>query len=499
MAMPYETRCRSPQAEAIAPARQSPYRALAMNETAFMTPTRATRPAPGPWRREFRATLRLAWPLAAANLLQVLVHAVDVIFVARLGEQALAASSLAIAIFGLLLWALSGLTGAVAPLIAAELGRRRHAVREVRRSVRMGLWLAVGAGLLGMAACSQAERLMLWTGQDPVISAMAGSFMGIIMWAMLPMIVSNVLRIFVSTLDRPIFATLIIAVAIGVSVIANYAFVFGNLGAPALGLEGSAFASVVTSVFILLSYIMAIHMDRRLSRYRIFGNWWRHEWSRLREIARIGTPIALTILAEAGLFSGAAFLMGRIGPSELAGHTIALQIASLAFQIPFGIGQAATIRVGYHFGARDAGGIRRAGWVAMGIAVVFSGVTASIMLFAPHFVLSLYVDPGLPRNAALVGFAVQYLLWAAIFQLVDAAQAVAAGNLRGLQDTRVPMVIAVLSYWAAGYSVAIWLGLSTPLEGTGVWIGLATGLAIAAVFLTLRWSRRKALGLLPQD
>ena len=394
-----------------------------MNNPATISRTPGAKPVSDPWRQEFRATMRLAWPLAAANLLQMLVHAVDVIFVARLGEQALAASSLAIAIFGLLLWALSGLTGAVAPLIAAELGRRRHAVREVRRSVRMGLWLAVAAGLFGMAACSQAERLMLLTGQDPVISAMAGSFMDVIMWAMLPMILANVLRIFVSTLDRPIFATLIIAVAIGVSVIANYAFVFGNLGAPALGLEGSALASVVTSVFILLSYVIAIHADRRLSRYRIFGNWWRHEWSRLREITRIGTPIALTILAEAGLFSGAAFLMGRIGPSELAGHTIALQIASLAFQIPFGIGQAATIRVGYHFGARDAGGIHRAGWVALGIAVVFSGVTASIMLFAPHFVLSLYVDPQLPRNAALVGFAVQYLLWAAIFQLVDATQA----------------------------------------------------------------------------
>lgn len=448
-----------------------------------------------PWRDEFSATMKLAWPLAAANLLQMLVHAVDVIFVARLGEAELAASSLAIALFGLVLWGLSGLTGAVAPLIAAEMGRRRHAVREVRRSVRMGLWIAVVAGVLGMIACLNGERLMLLTGQDPKIAAMAGSFMQIIIWAMIPMILSNVLRIFVSALNRPIFATMIIASAIGVSVLANWMLVFGNLGAPALGLEGSALASVVTSLFILASYVAAISWDRRLRRYRIFGNWWRTEWSRMQEIIRIGAPIMFTIIAEAGLFSGAAFLMGRIGPSELAGHTIALQVAALAFQIPFGIGQASTIRVGYHYGAGDTAAIGRAGWVALAIAVGFSVITASIMWLAPHAVLSIYVDVDAPKNAALVGFAVQYLLLAAIFQLVDAVQAVSAGNLRGLQDTRMPMVIAVISYWAAGFSISIWLGLNSPLEGVGVWIGLAAGLLVASILLTWRWTRRAELRL----
>ncbi|MDZ4308667.1 MATE family efflux transporter [Allopontixanthobacter sp.] len=452
-------------------------------------------PPAGPWRTEFSATMKLAWPLAAANLLQMLVHAVDVIFVARLGEQELAASSLAIALFGLTLWGLSGLTGAVAPLIAAELGRRRHAVREVRRSVRMGLWLAVLAGAVGMAACLGGERLMLLTGQDPKIAAMSGDFLQIIIWAMIPMVLSNVLRIFVSALNRPIFATVIIASAIAVSVLANWVLVFGNLGAPALGLEGSALASVVTSLFILAAYVAAIAWDRRLRRYRIFGNWWRTEWSRMKDIVRIGTPIMFTIFAEAGLFSGAAFLMGRIGPSELAGHTIALQVAALAFQIPFGIGQAATIRVGYHFGAGDSAAIARAGWIALAIAVAFSMVTASIMLFAPLTVLSIYVDVDAAANSAMVGFAVQYLLLAAIFQLVDAVQAVSAGNLRGLQDTRVPMVIAVFSYWAAGFSISIWLGLNSSLAGVGVWIGLAAGLLVAAVLLTWRWAQRGRLGL----
>lgn len=449
----------------------------------------------GVWRTELSATLALAWPLALANLLQMLVHAVDVIFVARLGERELAASALGIALFGLLLWAFSGLTGIVAALIAEELGRRRHAVREVRRSVRMALWLAVVSSLVGMAICWFGETLLLASGQSPELAARAGDFLRIVMWAMLPMVAASVLRNFVSALGRPIFATAITALALGASLLFNWMFVFGNLGAPALGLEGSALASVCTAVFVLASYLVAIATDRRLRRYRIFGNWWRPEWSRLREIAVVGAPVMMIIIAEAGLFSGAALLMGRIGEAELAGHTVALQIAALAFQVPFGVGQAATIRVGYHFGAGDRAAIGRAGWIGIAVAAGFMCFTAAAMILAPTLLLRIYVDPVAPQNAAMVAFAISYMAMAAAFQLFDGVQAVAAGALRGLQDTRVPMAIAIFSYWLPGYGTAIWLGFFTPLEGVGVWIGLAIGLVFAAALLTWRWSRRDALGL----
>ena len=447
------------------------------------------------WRDEIAATFKLAWPLALANLLQMLVHAVDVIFVARLGERELAASALAIALFGLVMWALSGLTGIVAALIAEELGRRRHAVREVRRSVRMALWLAVASGLFGMALCWQGEAIMLATGQGVEISDRAGDFLRVIMWAMIPMVMASVLRNFVSALGRPIFATAITFVALFASLLFNYAFVFGNLGAPALGLEGSALASVLTSLVQLASYVVAVLLDRRLRRYRVFGNWWRAEWSRLRELIRLGLPVMVIIIAEAGLFSGAAFLMGRIGEAELAGHTVALQLAALAFQIPFGIGQAATIRVGYHYGAQDHAAIGRAGWTGIAMAAAFMTTTAAAMLLAPELLLRIYIDPDAPANAAMAGFAVQFMAVAAAFQLFDGIQAVSAGALRGLQDTRVPMLIAIFSYWLPGFGVAIWLGFYTPLEGTGIWIGLAIGLVFAAALLTWRWARRERLGL----
>lgn len=463
-----------------------------------MTDIDASTPLPmgsNGWRHELRETFRLAWPLALANLLQMLVHAVDVIFVARLGERELAASALAIALFGLLMWALSGLTGIVAALIAEELGRKRHAVREVRRSVRMALWLAVASGALGMALCWQGEAIMRLTAQPDALASRAGDFLRVIMFAMIPMVAANVLRSFVAALGRPIFATAITFVALAASLLFNYAFVFGNLGAPALGLEGSALASVLTAMVQLASYVAAILLDRRLRRYRIFGNWWRPEWSRLRELLRLGSPVMMIIIAEAGLFSGAAFLMGRIGEAELAGHTVALQLAALAFQIPFGIGQAATIRVGYHYGAQDHVAIGRAGWAGIAMAAAFMTTTAAAMLFVPDLLLRIYIDPAAPANAAMAGFAIQFMTVAAAFQLVDGIQAVAAGALRGLQDTRVPMVIAIFSYWVPGYGTAIWLGFYTPLEGTGVWIGLAIGLVFAAALLTWRWAKRERLGL----
>ena len=447
------------------------------------------------WSGELRATLGLAGPLAAANLLQMLTYAIDVIFIARLGEDELAASALAVALFGLVLWALTGLTGAVAPLIAEALGARAPALRAVRRSVRMALWLAVIAGIGGMGVCLLLDPIMQLSGQQPGIIGLANQYNIVIVFSLVPMLLAAVLRNFVSALGRPIFATAITGLGIFVNAGANYAFIFGKLGAPELGLAGAAVATILTAFVALCAYIAAIRFDRRLHRYHVFGRLWSPDWTRLWQIVQIGTPIALTITAEAGIFGAAAFLMGRFGAAELAGHTVALQLAALAFQVPFGVGQAAAIRVGYFYGARDPVGVTRAGWVALAIGTGFMATTAAMMVLFPTLLLRIYVDPAAPANAALVGFALQYLVLASIFQLADGVQAVAAGALRGLQDTRVPMWIAIFSYWVPGIGMSVGLGFFTPLEGTGVWIGLATGLFFAAMLLIWRWGRRDTLGL----
>ncbi len=447
------------------------------------------------WGQEFRATLALSAPLALANLLQMLTYAIDVIFIARLGDEQLAASALAVSLFGLVLWAMTALTGAVAPLIAEAVGARSRTVRPVRRSVRMALWLALISGIVGMGLCLLLDPVMRATGQQPRIIAFANSYNVVIVFSMVPMLLAGVLRNFVSALGRPIFATAITGLGIFVNAGANYAFIFGNFGAPELGLRGAAVATIITAVFTLAAYVIAIRLDTRLHRFHVFGRFWSPDWPRFVQIVRIGTPIALTVTAEAGIFAAAAFLMGRFGAAELAGHTVALQLAALAFQVPFGVGQAVTIRVGYFFGARDPVGMARAGWAALVIGTGFMAFTASAMVFAPRTLLSIYVDPDAAKNAVMVGFALQYLWLAAMFQLADGVQAVAAGALRGLQDTRVPMWIAIFSYWVPGIGAAIGLGFFTPLEGIGVWIGLATGLGFAAVLLLRRWMARERLGL----
>jgi len=361
----------------------------------------------------------------------------------------------------------------------------------------MALWLAFGAGLMAMAVFAQGERLLLLVGQAPRVSAMAGDFLGVLLWAAVPNLLAGVLRTVVAALGRPAFATAVTGLAILVNALGNYTFVFGHFGAPAMGLDGSAVSSVITACVMFAAYAVAIRSDRRMRRYDLLGRWWRPEWSRLREIVRIGLPIALIILAEGGLFSSAAFLMGLIGEAELAGHTIALQVAALAFQVPFGIGQAATIRVGYHFGAGDPAGIGRAGRAALGVALAYMVLPAGLMVLVPRFVLGFYVDPQAPANAAMVGFAVRYLVVAAAFQLFDGAQAVLSGALRGLQDTRVPLLIALAGYWLFGFATSVTLGFLTPLSGLGVWFGLAVGLVVVAALLGWRWARRERLGLVP--
>ncbi|WP_374944495.1 MATE family efflux transporter [Sphingomonas sp.] len=446
---------------------------------------------------ELRALARLAAPLVAANLLQMAVYAVDVIFVARLGTVEFAAATLGVYLYSIISFALLGLVGAASPILAAELGRRHHAVREVRRSFRMSLWLAALASVPFMALLANGETLFLLAHQDLAVAKRAGAFLDILLFAMLPFTAAVAMRNAAAALGRPGWAMAVTALALAVGILGNWLLVFGHAGFPALGLEGSAIASVFTTVAMALAYGLILAFDRKLRRYRLFGRWWRPEWSRLAEIAKLGLPIALTMTFEGALFGGAAFLMGLIGVIEVAAHAVALQIAAVAFQVPLGIAQAATIRVGMAYGAADRRWIGRAGWSALVLGIGFMGATTVLLWLVPRLVVSAYLDVDAPANAAVIPLAVQFLGVAAVFQLFDGAQVVAAGALRGVQDTRVPMVIAALGYWVVGFGVAVLLGFTFAWRGLGIWIGLASGLGAVAALLLWRWAARERLGLVP--
>ena len=460
-----------------------------MTSSTFSTPRAA-------WMAELRATLALGWPLILTNVAQNALMTTDVILMGWLGSGSLAAGALgtnlyfAFLIFGI------GLVSATSPLIAEELGRKRHSVREVRRTVRQGFWAAVTVAVPIWAVSWNGETLLLLMGQEPDLAHGAGEYMRALQWSLLPFLLYLVLRSFLSALERPGWALVIGILAVPVNLGAAYCLMFGKFGLPQLGLVGAGYGTVISSTFMFVSLSVVISLDRQLKRYFLFGRFWRPDWPRYRTLWRIGVPIGLTLAFEVTIFNAAALFMGRIGANELAAHAIALQIASFCFMVPFGFSQAVTVRVGRAYGAQDTDGVARAGWTAFVLGVGFMGFTAMLMLFAPQLLISAFLDLNDPKNAPVIGFALSFLIMAALFQLVDGAQAVGAGMLRGLQDTRIPMVYAAFGYWGIGLPLGVSLAFGTSLRGVGIWIGLATGLAVVAGLMLWRWLRRERLGLL---
>ena len=449
----------------------------------------------GAWGAEIRATLALAWPLVLINLSNLALGTTDVIMMGWMGAQALAAGALANNLnFALLIFGI-GLVTATSPLVAIELGRKRHSVRDVRRSVRQGLWAAITISLPIWAILWNGERIMLAFGQEPHLAAEAARYIRTLQWGILPFLAFVVLRNFVSALQRPMVALLVGIAAIPVNGALNYWLMFGGLGIEPLGLMGAGIGTAITNLLTFVALAVVISLHRRFRRYFLFGRFWRPDWRRYREIWRLGLPIALTLSFEVTIFNAAAFLMGLIGQDALAAHAIALQLPSLIFMVPLGIGMAATVRVGLAYGARDRDGIARAGWTAFGIAMIYACLTMVLLITAGRPLVGIFLDLDLPTNQAAIGLAVTFLVYGGLFQLFDSGQAVASGMLRGLGDTRMPMVYAAIGYWGIGLPLSILLGFWTGLAGEGIWIGLATGLAVVSAMLTVRWIRRERLGL----
>jgi MATE family multidrug resistance protein len=420
----------------------------------------------------------------------------DVLMMGHLGPDALAAGALGANLYMAALILGIGVMSAVSPMISIELGANRHAVREVRRTVRQGFWAAFCLAGPMWLLLWQAEAILLALGQDAALSRAAASYMTTLQWSLLPFFLYLVLRGFTAALQRPFAAFVVVIVAVGFNAFANWCLMFGKLGFPELGLPGSGLATALSSALMFLGMAAVVSLDRRFRRYRLFGRVWVADWPRFRAFWRIGLPIGITLAFEVVIFNGAAFLMGLLGPTSLAAHAIAIQIASLTFMVPLGIGQAGTVRVGRAFGAGDPDGITRAGATALGLATAFMTSTALLMLLAPQLLVGPFLDATRPGAAAVAELAAAFLFYAAIFQIADGAQVVGSSILRGLHDTRVPMLIAGLGYWGIGLPLSVVLGFRTPLAGVGIWIGLASGLGIVAALMLWRWWRRERFGLL---
>ena len=450
-----------------------------------------------PWRVEARALILLALPMIAGNIAWSAIAASDLLLLGRRGAESVAAGALAINLFHAFLIFGMGLVTAASPLIASERGRRRHSVRDVRRTVHQTLRAALFFVIPTWVLLWQCEAIMRALGQQPDLARGAGELMRGLQWALLPFLGFTTLRNFIAALERPVWGLFIMLAAIPINIAAGWALIFGHLGLPALGLFGAGLASSLSSSFLFLGLLAVILIDRRFRRYRLMGRFWSRDRERHRQVWALGLPIAVTLGFETTVFNASAFLMGLIGRDSLAAHAVAIQIAALVFMVPMGIGQAATVRVGIAYGRADWAGVGRAGWLALGIGTGFACCAAALLILAPRLLVSAFLDLSDPANARTAALAVSFLAVAALFQLADAAQAVGAGVLRGVQDTRVPMIFALIGYWVVGIGVGTLLAFPGGMAGVGIWLGLASGLSAAALLLVARWSLRDRLRLLP--
>lgn len=446
------------------------------------------------WQTEFSATLRLAWPLILSNLTFALIQATDIVLMGWLGPHELAAAALGINLTWPLGFAAFGLLTAASPMMATALGAKLRSVREVRRSFRQSIWLCLLATAPMWLLLWNAESVIIALGQEPALARDAAIFLKGYMWTMLPWLLFQAMRNFLAAVERPGWVLGVSAAGIVVNAALGWALIFGKLGLPALGIFGGGLASSITWSLLALALLAVILGDRRFRRFHLFGYLWRPDWPRFWRMIRLGVPIGLAFAFEGTVFGAAAYLMGLIDSASLAAHAVALQIAALTFMIPWGLSQAATVRVGRSLGRGDPDGIARSGWTAWVLGVGFMASMAAIMWIFPRDLVGLFLDDT-PENARVIALAVTFLAVAAAFQIFDGAQVVGAGMLRGLHDTRVPMLFALFGYWVIGIGIGAWLAFERGWGGVGIWVGLAIGLAIVAALMASRWVMRSRLGL----
>ena len=459
--------------------------------------TAALDAAPAPaatWRAELRELFVLAWPLVLAQLAQNALFTTDVIFMGILGPQYLAAGVLANSMFFSLQLLAIGIIGAVAPLVAQAIGRRD--VRAVRRVIQAGLWISFACALVLLPVVWNGGAIMIALGQSETNARLAEDFLHYAVWLMFPAFWIIAIRSFLAAHGSTRVILLITIAGVLLNIAGNYALMLGNWGFPRLELKGSGLSTVIVNVLMLVLMLVYVQTHRRFRRYHILARLWRIDWGRIRELFMIGTPIGLSLLAEATLFSSAAFLMGWLGTDEVAAHAVALQAVSIAFMVPLGLSQATTVRVGLAYGRRSREGVRRAGWASFWLTIAFMSAAALLFLAAPHAVMGVFLDPTRPENQAAIALGASYLLVAVFFELADGTQVTMQGVLRGLSDTRWPMIIALVGYWIIGMPVAYICGFVLGWRGVGIWIGLAFGLAAVAIVLVARFAMRDRLGLL---
>jgi multidrug resistance protein, MATE family len=433
---------------------------------------------------ELTETLGLAVPMALTQLSQIAMMATDLAFIGRLGNEAVAAAALAGTVYFVSFTIGMGLVSAVAPLAAQAFGARDP--RQVRRALRTGLWAALLISLPIMPFSLYGEPILLALGQAPTAARLAQHYLFGLVWGVTPALWFMAIRGFMGAVNRPQPALWITLGAIPANALLVYPLIYGEWGFPRLELFGTGLATTTVNFGTVLASLWFATSRPPFWKYRVLGRIWRIDWRLMRQLVAIGAPISLSFMMEYGMFSSASLLMGLISTTALAAHQVALQVVATLFMVPYGISMAATVRVGHAIGRNDPGAVKRAGFVAILLGIVLvAGFTLAVI--AGRFAIArLFL--GVAGDASIaVELTANLLLVGATFFIADGIQTIAAGSLRGMNDTRMPLLFAAISYWLIGFTLACLLGFRTGLGAIGVWIGLSVGTAIYATLLILRF------------
>ncbi|WP_339375421.1 MATE family efflux transporter [Chroogloeocystis siderophila] len=429
-------------------------------------------------RTEFREFLRLAIPLASAQVAQSATGFADTIIMGRLGQETLAAGGLAAITFTALLNTAGGVVIGVSPFVAEAYGAGCKA--RVQQVARQGLWLSLILAIPVMLFLANIDTLMRQFGQQATTVALAKTYIDIMLWGLFPALAFATLRSVVSGLShaRPVMVIVIGGTLFNIA--GNYVLGFGKLGFPTLGLRGLAWASIVSLWGMFLSLVIYILRHKELKSYRLFKNLHQLKLPIFRELVFVGAPIGVSAALETGLFTVVTYLMGALGTEVLAAHQIVLQTIIVIFMVPLGMSFATTIRVGQWSGQQNYAAVRQAGYVGITSGVVFMTIMAIALLVFPQQVIGLYIDVRAAENASVLKLVMPMLIIAAVAQILDSVQKTASGALYGLKDTRVPMLISFCTFWVVGLTSGYLLGFHFGLGGTGLWLGQSIGVAIAA-------------------
>lgn len=436
---------------------------------------------------EIRQFLRLTIPLASAQVAQAATGFVDTVMMGWLGQETLAAGGLAATTFTTLIVTTSGIVIGISPLIAEAFGTNNRV--RIQQLTRQGLWLSLIVAIPVMLLLEQMDLIMQYLGQSVEVTTIANIYLDVMVWAFFPALTFAMLKSVVSSLSQPRPITMIVVLGTIFNAVGNYLLGFGKLGFPEMGLAGIAWASTLAQWGMLLFLIVYILQDQQLKKYQVFHQFLQFEPKIIKELIGIGVPISISLAFEVGMFSITTYLMGILGTQVLAAHQIVFQTIAITFMVPLGMSFATTIRVGQWNGKEDYKGVQRAAYLSMSIAAIFMTFMALIILIFPQQVIALYIDVDNPKNAQVVFLAIAMFKVAALSQILDGVQTTAAGALRGLKDTRIPMLLSFFAFWVIGLAIGYVLGFYWGWGGVGLWLGQLTGVAVSAGAFLWRFRR----------